>query len=95
VKAVEDKATWTNRLGAEPTDHDKRSEWLAAVRTVAAYRERYAVLSARPIGGPARSDAQHRERLRAGQAARQAQRISAEGNARNPQMLVAEPLAIG
>ena len=84
-EAVEANAPWMNRLGAEPTDRAQRSRWLAAVSTVAAYRDRYAVTSAQPLGGPARTDAQRSERLRAGQAARQAQRIAAEGHARDPQ----------
>jgi hypothetical protein len=83
------------RLGAEPTDRDRRSRWLAAVNTVSAYRDRYAVTSAQPLGGPTRSDTQRTERRRAGQAVRRAQRIAAEGGACHPQTLAADPLAIG
>jgi hypothetical protein len=94
-EAVVANARWTKRLGAEPTDRDRRSRWLAAVNTVSAYRDRYAVTSAQPLGGPTRSDTQRTERRRAGQAVRRAQRIAAEGGACHPQTLAADPLAIG
>jgi hypothetical protein len=93
-EAVATNAAWTKRLGAEPSDRDERDRWLAALSTVAAYRDRYAVTTAQPLGEPARTDAQRSERRRAGQAAREAHRLSAEGDARDPR-LDAEPLVIG
>ena len=94
-EAVEANAPWIIRLGVESTDPAQRNRWLAEVITVAAYRDRYAVTSARPLGGPARTDAQRRDRLRAGQAAREAQRIAADRRVPDSHALVTEPQAIG
>ena len=92
--AIGANAPWMTRLGPEPTDRVERRRWLAGVSTVAAYRDRYDVTSAQPLGGAARTDGQRCELLRARQALRKAQRIVSEGDTRVPQ-LVTDPLAIG
>jgi conjugative relaxase-like TrwC/TraI family protein len=53
VEAIEERASWTRQLGRAPSDQARRSDWLVAAATVAAYRERWAVQSdARPLGSP-------------------------------------------
>ena len=93
-EAVERSAPWTSHVGAPPNDPTKRRDWLVAISTVAAYRDRYAVKSAQPLGGPAMTDAQRSDRVRAGYALRQANRIVADEHARGYQQLAAQPLAI-
>jgi conjugative relaxase-like TrwC/TraI family protein len=93
--AVEAHAPWTRHLEAEPADREQRDLWLAAASIVAAYRDRHTVTSPQPLGGPARTDSQRRERIRAGQAARRAQRIASEAKARDALTALTDPLAIG
>ncbi len=94
-EAVAGSAAWARHLGAEPADRAQRRLWLTALATVAAYRDRYAVTSAQPLGGPAATDVQRRDRLRAAAAARQAQRIGAEVDAHESQAVVPNRLPIG
>jgi hypothetical protein len=51
VRAIQERARWTRNLGNPPRDHSRRSDWLTAAATVAAYRERWSVQSdPRPLG---------------------------------------------
>jgi conjugative relaxase-like TrwC/TraI family protein len=53
VQAIQEHEPWTRKLGRLPRDPASRSEWLEAVATVAAYRERWGVQSdPRPLGSP-------------------------------------------
>lgn len=50
-EAIVDREPWTERLGPKPTEPRKQNAWLAAARTVAAYRDRYQVTdSPNPLG---------------------------------------------
>ena len=51
ARAIQERDPWTRRLGRPPQDSGRRSDWLNAMATVAAYRERWAVGSdPRPLG---------------------------------------------
>ncbi len=53
ARAVENAHVWVGALGAPPGDPTRRERWLREVSTVAAYRDRWHVASARPLGAPA------------------------------------------
>ncbi|WP_028655402.1 MobF family relaxase [Nocardioides sp. J54] len=75
--AVDAGAPWTRRLGRPPADPNDHASWMLAAATVAAYRDRYKVVSDLPVGGGAAHDAQRADRRRAQWAAREAQRLAA------------------
>ena len=76
-EATQSRAAWALRLGAPPPSGEVRGRWIAAVSTVAAYRDRYQTTSDRPVGGEAASDAQRADRHRALRAMRDAQALGA------------------
>jgi hypothetical protein len=78
TEAVEAGAPWTCRLGTAPTEPKARETWLLAAATVAAYRDRYKVTSAVPVGGGAGDQAQLADRERARSALQEAVRVAAE-----------------
>ena len=56
VQAIKEGAAWTRQLGRPPKDPARRTDWLSAAATIAAYRERWGVLSdPRPMGSPKRT----------------------------------------
>lgn len=63
---------WMRRLRAQPTDQNGRESWLAEVSVVAAYRERYGIVSDLPVGGRSTNEAQENDRQRALQSVRAA-----------------------
>lgn len=73
--ALARKERWLRRLGAQPPDGPQRERWRQELRTVVAYRDRYAV---DPDGvlGEVQSDVQRRDHARAAQAIRQAHAIA-------------------
>ncbi|WP_148046790.1 AAA family ATPase [Nocardioides pocheonensis] len=71
-EAVAQLPAWMRRLGSPPTERNGREWWLAQVSTVAAYRERYCVVSDLPVGGRSTDAAQENDRHRALQAVRAA-----------------------
>ncbi|MBV9661257.1 MAG: AAA family ATPase [Acidimicrobiales bacterium] len=79
--AADSLAPWIDRLGRPPTDPMARSQWLQAVKVVAAYRDRWDLEGdPRPLGPEATaSTEQARQRQRALVAARRAVIVS-----RNP-----------
>ena len=54
-EAVRTGEAWTPALGARPTAPAERDRWLAAVITVAAYRDRYRITSDLPSAGERRA----------------------------------------
>lgn len=77
-QAIKAEATWVRRLGGPPTQPDARGSWVTAVATVAAYRDRYAVTSRRPLGDAvSSSDVQDADRRRSALAIRAAAEIAA------------------
>ena len=65
-------AAWAGQLGEQPTGAESRHRWLAALATIAAYRDRYDVTSVAPAGGAAADESMRIERERALLAARYA-----------------------
>ncbi|TYL51850.1 relaxase domain-containing protein [Nocardioides sp. BGMRC 2183] len=70
--AVSEGAAWARRLGEPPLDPTQRARWIRAVTTVAAYRDRYTIISELPLAGNAPDDAQCADRQRAQLALREA-----------------------
>lgn len=63
--AVCTKDPWVRRLGEPPVDRRELSQWNQAVVTLAAYRDRYAITSSKPLGDKATTDVQRLDRSRA------------------------------
>jgi hypothetical protein len=74
-KAVEADEPWLKRLGTPPATDAARGRWLNAVRTVAAYRDRYHVKTSSALDEP-RSEAQKLDAANAQQAIRRARVIA-------------------
>lgn len=68
---------WTRGLGKMPSESESRTRWLDAAVTVAAYRDRYNVLSDVPVGGGVCNDAQRLDRQRAVSVVRAARALAA------------------
>jgi hypothetical protein len=81
---------WIGKLGPPPTDPLARSQWLNAVKVVAAYRDRWDITGdPHPLGPPDPTNTdQAQQRRRAFNAARRAVTI-----ARNPQLIAPSPYA--
>ncbi|GAA3526049.1 hypothetical protein AFL01nite_05470 [Aeromicrobium flavum] len=75
--ALAQQEAWLKRLGTPPAGGRRLERWLQELRTVVAYRDRYAVDSSAVLGD-ARSDAQRLDHARAAQAIRRARTISDE-----------------
>jgi conjugative relaxase-like TrwC/TraI family protein len=71
-QAVAARAPWTRRLRTPPQNAADLESWLAALSTVAAYRDRYRVDSHRPAGEGTATETQKADRRRALRAARSA-----------------------
>ena len=78
-QAIQNHEPWVKQLGAPPT-HD-RDHWARHVRTIAAYRDRYAITSRTPLGATPDTDDQRLDRARAAVALRQV-RDAADSNLR-------------
>lgn len=68
---------WTWRLGPPPTIGSLHDEWLRGLRTVAAYRDRYAI-GTESVLGDVQTDAQASDFAIAERAIRNARRVVAE-----------------
>ncbi len=80
---------WIANLGRPPTDPLARSQWLQAVKVVAAYRDRWDIKDdPHPLGPETTTSEQAQQRKRALAAARRAFTI-----ARNPQLIAPSPYA--
>ena len=64
-EALRTKAGWVRQFGEPPTDRTDRSRWGQALVVVAAYRDRYGITSAKPLGTEAANDLQSLDRARA------------------------------
>ena len=76
-RALREGSIWVQRMGERPLNTRDRTRWMDALRTVAAYRDRYSVTTAHPLGTSAASQAQRRDRHTAAAALRSARRLSA------------------
>ena len=64
-EAFAGRQAWARRFGPRPCDAGNGEAWLDAAATVAAYRDRYKIISDLPVGGRAKNDAQRADRHRA------------------------------
>jgi hypothetical protein len=76
--AVSQRAPWLKRLGEPPADPQLRDQWMAEVRTVAAFRDRYGVECSTPVCADVRTDSQGLDAARARQAVCRTAGISSE-----------------
>jgi hypothetical protein len=60
--AIREHAVWTVRLGQPSRDARSRTVWMQHVRTIAAYRDRYGVMTTDALGAPADSGPQRLDR---------------------------------
>lgn len=74
--AIHERASWVVAMGACPADARRAEAWHAHLRTVVAYRDRYAVTDRRPTGRPASNVSQRLDQVRADAAIRAARRIA-------------------
>jgi hypothetical protein len=74
--ATKDHEPWTKALGEPPANPRQQQVWFRQVRTVAAYRDRYAITGSAPLGPQAADTNQRLDAARARIALRNAQRLS-------------------
>ncbi len=75
-QAIADGAPWVRALGGRPGDPRNTDAWLRHARTVAAYRDRYAITTADPLGPEPDQVAQKIDRSRAAQALQRARTLT-------------------
>jgi hypothetical protein len=61
--AIASREPWTARLGPKPAEPRKQAAWLATVRTVAAYRDRYHITDSQHPLGPEPQDANVKQKI--------------------------------
>jgi conjugative relaxase-like TrwC/TraI family protein len=84
--ALNEAPEWVQALGTSPKRARAATAWRQAVRTVAAYRDRYDITDATPLGAPAENDAQKIDAARAHAALERARMLEAEpSSVRQPQ----------
>jgi conjugative relaxase-like TrwC/TraI family protein len=66
--AIASREPWTARLGPKPDDPRKQAAWLAAARTVAAYRDRYQITDSQHALGPELEDSTVKQKIDAARA---------------------------
>lgn len=74
--AVGERAPWARRLGDPPQDPTHRERWFRSAASVAAYRDRYKIVSDLPLAGSTANDARRADRQRAQAALREAVALS-------------------
>jgi len=96
-QALRDGQAWVGRLGAPPADRARREQWIEAVSTVAAYRDRWSIgEDHRPLGpdSPVETIEGVVHRKRAEVAIRTAVRLS-NGDSEPHGLHLAEPAELG
>ena len=78
--AVADSAPWIVPLGTEPADSLRAAAWRRAAKVVAAYRDRYYLAIASPLGAHPEDVAQRRDYLRADTALCQLRRVDEQSD---------------
>ena len=76
-KAIADDAQWIASLGEAPAAESGRGRWQLAARTIAAYRDRYAVTTPSPLGLRPEATAQRIDHARAEAALTEIRRMNA------------------
>jgi conjugative relaxase-like TrwC/TraI family protein len=90
-RARREGESWLTALGPEPGDIGARHAWTVAGRMIAAYRDRYGITSAAPLGNePVTTDAQALDAARSAAALRGVTRLRF-GLARRPDAKFPEP----
>ncbi|WP_243729165.1 AAA family ATPase [Nesterenkonia sphaerica] len=74
--ALQDDEPWAQELGEPPSYERGQRQWHRVVRTVAAYRDRYQINSAHPLGAEPETTAQKIDHARARTALHQAQQLT-------------------
>ena len=77
-RAINKHERWVFAAGRPPQDPADSRDWEVAVRVVAAYRDRYDITSAHPLGTSPESVTQRADRDRAADALRRAQHIAGD-----------------
>lgn len=67
-QAVQGGETWVSELGPVPDEPARRTAWVRAARTIAAYRDLYDIEEADPLGEEPNGTAQRVARARATEA---------------------------
>ncbi len=80
--AIQNNQPWVASLGPTPSDPSRRTAWQQQVRTVAAYRDRYRLSGADPLGQAPSSQGQRLDHQRATLAAHRAQAAANQSLAR-------------
>lgn len=75
-RGLGDGEGWVVGLGVVPSDPQRLAAWRRSARVVAAYRDRYRVETETPLGAPAESTSQKRDRTAAEAALKAAQLMS-------------------
>lgn len=63
--ALTEKHKWITKLGVQPKQARAAQAWRNAVRTIAAYRDRYGITGPAPLGAPAETETQRLDAARA------------------------------
>lgn len=74
--AVADQTVWTRVLGGPPRNPRRHDAWIRHVRTIAAYRDRYQIVTDTPLGPAPDTTAQRIDAARAHTAVRRAQMLA-------------------
>jgi hypothetical protein len=93
--AVAQGAPWVKRFGHPPSHLRPREQWLAQVRIVAAYRDRYGVDGTPPVSADVATDLQCLDAARARRAVRRAVSVSNDADSRQANQLAHEGPALG
>lgn len=76
--ALIERPVWVRRLGESPASPAARRDWIDAAAAIAAYRDRYQIVSDLPLGPGARSEAERAARNRVLAAQRRATALAAD-----------------
>lgn len=82
ARAIKDRETWVATVGSRTEGVVALPAWRDQIRIAAAYRDRYDITSAHPLGTPPDSIAQRVDRDRAADALRRAQEVASGSSAR-------------
>lgn len=93
--ALTEGQNWTVALGRQPKPTRAALAWRQAAHTVAAYRDRYNIIDASPLGAPPESDAQKIDAARAGAALDRARRLADTERAGREPTRRTEPERVG
>lgn len=82
-RAINKRELWVSAVGRPPEDAAASPAWLDQIRIVAAYRDRYDITGAHPLGTIPESVTQRADRERAAGALRRAQELASDSAGRH------------